>query len=304
MQNTTSGQLLNVDTSNNNITLNGLNSAQLNTWNSTSSMPVTRDVAATVTANGYVYVIDGLDASNTVYSTVYYARLNADGSIPASGTGSWTTTIPTPTALRSAMGTYANGYIYIMGGKDSAGNAQDTVYSAKVNPDGTLGTWHTLSNNLDSCGYTGTTNNQVYDGAAISADGYLYMVGGRDDPNAQGVVCYAKTNSDGTTSAWATTTALNTNVQQAAVAVANGYMYVIGGWGGSNTGQNIVQYAPLNSDGTVGSWTTSGNTLATDLCGEAATVANGYLYAIGGYSDTNCSTSATSTIEYAQLNAN
>jgi Concanavalin A-like lectin/glucanases superfamily/Bacterial Ig domain len=80
----------------------------------------------------------------------------------------------------------------------------------------------------------------------------------------------------------------------------NGYLYIVGG----NTGPSCtttVRMAPINGNGTIGSWSTT-SSLPAARCGnvEAVTVANGFMYAAGGFDNGN----VTSAVYYAQINAN
>jgi hypothetical protein len=58
-----------------------------------------------------------------------------------------------------------------------------------------------------------------------------------------------------------------------------------------------VYYAPLNSNGSVGSWSTNVNALPAALDGAKATSANGYIYFLGG-SDGSSSVGSTKTTSY------
>jgi hypothetical protein len=77
----------------------------------------------------------------------------------------------------------------------------------------------------------------------------------------------------------------------------NGYLYILGG-GHGLTKYNDVQYAPLNSNGTIGTWA---NTTAINLTRSFANAVayNGYLYIIGGYSG-----GYLADVERAPINAN
>src|SRR6185503_4833544 len=81
VQNQTGGSLLNVDSTNSNITLAGNNSGEVSVWQTAvNALPIKRDSHTSVVANGYVYVFGGWNG--TAYtSTVYYAKLNDDGSV-------------------------------------------------------------------------------------------------------------------------------------------------------------------------------------------------------------------------------
>ena len=159
----------------------------------------------------------------------------------------------------------ANGYVYVIGGDDGT---QTLVQYAKLNADGTLGQWQTAANSL--------LNGGVYSHTSVVANGYVYALGGTGpDLAATTTVSYAKLNSDGTVGTWATTTPLGATQQFHTSAVANGYVYAIGG----SSNQVIIQYAKLNNNGTLGSWQTT-TTLATGQDSASSVVANGYVYVL------------------------
>jgi hypothetical protein len=63
--------------------------------------------------------------------------------------------------------------------------------------------------------------------------------------------------------------------------VYNGYVYEIGGQGGSYSILATVEYAPINSNGTLGTWATT-TSLPTGTEYATSMVYNGYVYEIGG----------------------
>ncbi len=83
----------------------------LGTWAATTSFTDNRRNASTVIANGYIYIMGGIDY--TFYlDDVQYAPIIANGTI-----GSWTATRSfTGTRNSQASVTY-NGYVYISGGQ-------------------------------------------------------------------------------------------------------------------------------------------------------------------------------------------
>jgi opacity protein-like surface antigen len=75
--------------------------------------------------------------------------------------------------------------------------------------------------------------------------------------------------------------------------VNNGYIYTTGGWiVAANT--STVQYAQINSNGTLGAWLTT-TPLPRAVYGHSAVVYNGYIYATGGLAYGRVSISGTST---------
>jgi hypothetical protein len=87
-------------------------------------------------------------------------------------------------------------------------------------------------------------------------------------------------------------------VYGASTVAYNGYMYQLGGYNGT-AGISTTYYAPINANGTLGSWTST-TALPTTLYNATAVVYNGYVYVMGGYNGS----SEQSTVYYAQLNSN
>ncbi|MEK9195875.1 MAG: hypothetical protein AAB914_00745, partial [Patescibacteria group bacterium] len=247
----------------------------IGTWSTSSTydLPLARQEAVVVTANGYLYVIGGYNGSVAV-KTTYYAKINSDGSL-----GEWRTNSPDIPAVRSAAaGFVANGYVYVTGGADNTPTVQSTIYYAKLNADGTTGSWLT-----NSGGIGGASATRALHTAAV-ANGYVYIIGGIDgSTTTQSTVGYGKLNADGTITGWGTGTAMTTALDRHTSTVANGYLYVIGGestYGG--TKQAKVYYVALNNNGSIGDWITSGSVLSVTLMDHATAFANGYIYALGG----------------------
>ena len=152
-------------------------------WNSTSNLPAARDDSATIAANGFIYAIGGNNSSGNSQSDVYYAELNADGTLT-----SWDTAASLP-AARTTASVVANGYVYAIGGCNNAGwdctgTAQSTVYYAKLNNNGTIGGWFTATNSLPLTLFANTA----------TANGYIYMVGGWNGASSQPGVYYTSTS--------------------------------------------------------------------------------------------------------------
>ncbi len=247
--------------------------------NATTSLPAATEYATSVVYNGYVYEIGGWNGSAGV-TTVDYAPIYADGAL-----GTWTATTSLPAATDGATSVVYNGYVYEIGGYTTAALA--TVDYAPINSNGTLGTW------------TATTSLPAANDSATSVvyNGYVYQIGGGNGSAYLATVDYAPINSNGTLGTWTATTSLLAATEYATSVVYNGYVYEIGGWNGSVV-VTTVDYAPINANGTLGTWTATTSLPATT---EYATsvVYNGYVYEIGGYT-----TAALATVDYAPINAN
>jgi len=291
IQNASSGSLLSVDTINNAITLNGNNSGEVTAWSTNAdALPNVRANHSSVVANGYVYVIGGFDNTFNPVSTVYYAKLNADGSV-----GTWNTAANALPAVRDFHSSVvANGYVYVIGGQNTT-TTVSTVYYAKLNADGSVGTWNTAANALPNPRDSQTS---------VVANGYVYVIGGFDSTsgtNPVSTVYYAKLNADGSVGTWNTAANTLPAARFSATSVAaNGYVYVMGGDDSGFNPHTEVYYAKLNADGSVGTWNTAANALPAARDNHSSVVSNGYVYVLGGEDTTG---DPVTTALYAKLNA-
>jgi hypothetical protein len=257
-----------------------LSTGDVQPWQTTTALPVTTITAASATYNGYEYVLGGQGNNNAVY----YAKLNSDGTV-----GAWQTSansIPGLQQWRATAVAY-NGYLYDIAGFD--GGALNDVYYAPLNADGSVGTWVSSGSTLPD--YLESLTSVVH-------DGYVYVIGGNEDGSVNvNTVYYAKLNNDGSVGSWTSSgSTLPVATRRLASAVYGDYVYVLGGY--TSTYSNAVYYAKLNSDGTVGAWSTSANVLPQGLEQLTAEAYNGFVYAIGG--DNGSGPSAA--VYYAPIN--
>jgi N-acetylneuraminic acid mutarotase len=241
-----------------------------------------RSGLATVAYNGYMYILGGYASTGSNQNDVQYAAINS-----STGTiGAWSTTSSFANGRGGLDAVAYNGYMYILGGYDGSTNYNDVQYAA-INSNGTLGTWAATAS------FTTGRRSPV----AAVYNGYVYLAGGQNGTNYYNDVQYAPVNADGTLGSWATTSSFTTNRYSPGMAAYNGYLYVLGGYNSTNGLLSDVQYASINSDGTLGSWaTTTSLTSTRDSFGVA--VYNGYIYVMGGYTG-----SYATTVQYAAINA-
>jgi N-acetylneuraminic acid mutarotase len=255
---------------------------------SANALPVEAGYATSVTYNGYAYEMGGY-YNNGVSNAIRYAKLNSDGSV-----GAWSTSANAlPQAIAAGSSVTHNGYVYVMGGRDATNGYTNTVYYAKFNSDGTVGTWNTSVNSLPLSMSSAT---------AVTDNGYVYVLGGWgggiNGNYGLSTVYYAKLNSDGTVGTW--NTSVNSLPQATLNSTAvtyNGYVYLMGGSDG-NVSRSTVYYAKFNSDGTVGTWNTSVNSLPLIIAEATSVTYNGYVYYMGGYSN-----GVSSAVFYAKFNS-
>ncbi|MDO8429831.1 MAG: hypothetical protein Q7S73_00500, partial [bacterium] len=139
---TTTPNIANFEVATRTIAFNSGADGALGAWATANALPGIRGLHSSIIANGYVYVIGGTDGS--YQSTIYYAKLNSDGS-----TGAWSTNANALPEIRGAHSSIvANGYVYVIGGSISGVSYQSTVFYAKLNSDGSTSAWATNANAL------------------------------------------------------------------------------------------------------------------------------------------------------------
>ena len=218
--------------------------------------------------------------------------------------GRWTATTPFNNPRVGHRSALHGKYLYVLGGHsyDSEKRLRlyDDVQYATLGDDGNIrGGWHTttpfpVSRTGHSC---------------VTYKGYLYVIAGGDGLSYYSDVRYAPINDDGSISSGAWHTSPHElNVPRAAhsslVAEINGqaYLYVIGGVGDVN-GETIhfdhVEYAPINPDGSIGSWTVNQSTFTLGRSAAGTALINGYVYVTGGWGD--ILTDIFPDVQYAHL---
>jgi len=284
--------------------------------------------------------ITGAVITSLTNGTTYYIWLKSKNSLGTSGFGEVASGIPLsiPAAPGAASVTPANGQILLLwkavpfaaayevwyGTSGSSGDAAKfgedvTVTSAAITPL-TNGTtyyiWLKAKNSVGTSGfgaavsgtpfipsawnYTTPLTSVIYDHAMVSNNNYIYGVGVDSSSGLIGVQ-YAPVNADGTAGSWTFTTSFATERRFPASVVYNGYIYVIGGLNGGTLCLNDVQYATINLDGTIGSWTAT-TSFPTARYGHTSVVYNNKIYVIGGC--TNSGTlSSLNDVQYAPINA-
>ncbi len=235
-------------------------------------------------------------------STAVTLNLVATVSFNPSGM-TWGTTMALPKALSGLRAVGVPGtssttaFAIVTGGYDITSNANTTtVWSNNLNPDGTVGsatntTWTTIATSPLPSTLAHHAMAEADDSNSLVASGqrYIYVIGGQvhsaDTPGGTNTIYMASVNA--TTGVVGTWTTLTSNLPQALVGesatVHNGYLYVAGGlFGNNNIPTSAVYSAPVNSDGTIGTWATATNTLLTARAFGTMFVSGGVIYYING----------------------
>lgn len=260
--------------------------------------------AGTVYAN-YIYLVGGAAPGLSNIKTVRYAKFDNSNNVTAVDGTAWKQPLDSngnPVEMstgreRGAAFGY-NGYLYTLGGYDSSGGGLlSDIQFAKIN----------VSNgSLEQFDISTVTINQRWGLSVPVSNSYAYILGGCT--SGASPTCTGRTDTLQTFQIYNNDSGAPANYSSAAnlfptdrfgisATVNNGYMYLAGGCVGDldcNDAANIVEYALLNADGSVGTWNTTA-TLPGDRVYGQLEQAGGTLYYIGGQDD---SKAAQSTIYY------
>ncbi len=285
-------------------------------WCSSSdyALPSERSNFSLVAYNGYLYAIGGANASGTLQSTVYIAKIGANGEPRL-----WHPTNTDPntwvywyqdsnlTSVRSDFtATAYNNRLYLIGGRSSSGPVS-SVQIADIRPTGTLGSWASS---------TALPSNVYGHGAAIYND-RIYVLGGSNSVGGapQTASYYNKINADGSLNNWISTTPLPSGRFTGGgtmAAVWGAYLYISSGCSAVNgsgycTGvHSSIQLASINADGSLDTWNTVGTALDERLGGNLISW-RGHLYRVGGCVSQNgstgdCGEATLDAIRYGKIN--
>ena len=218
-----------------------------NVWFAMAPMPTARLGLATVSVNGLIYAIGGVN-NNTVVNTV-------EAYNPSTNT--WSTAASMPTARFGLAAAVANGKIYAIGGGNQASLSTVEVYDPSTN------TWSTAAPLPTATWFL----------AAAAVNGKIYAIGGQHN----NVFLNTVEAYDPSTNTWSSAASLPTANAVLAAAVANGKIYAIGGESDAHTIVSTVEAYDPSTD----TWSPAAS-LSTPNAELAAAAANGKIYAIGG----------------------
>jgi hypothetical protein len=208
---------------------------------------------------------------------------------------SWGTTTTLPTALTGLRAvavpgtTSTSAFAIVTGGYNGSGNTT-TVWSNTLSNTGTVGgTWQGVPTSPlpstvahHAMAEADPTNSLVASGKA-----YVYVIGGQMLPtDVGGTSSIYMASVDPTSGAVGTWTQLTNSLPQSLMAasatVHNGYLYVAGGLNTTGMPVAAVYSAPVNADGTIGTWTTATNALPMARAFGTMVVFGGIIYYING----------------------
>ncbi|TSC63833.1 MAG: Uncharacterized protein G01um101493_322, partial [Microgenomates group bacterium Gr01-1014_93] len=207
------------------------NEGNVSPWEEFASLPGNRGLGAAVIAGNRIYYAGGFDNSNVVRGEIYYADINPNGTL-----GAWTTSaisLPEP-LFGFGMVEHENNIIVFGGFNGSV--FRNKAYRASVNPNGSISAFTETS----------ALPEAVYRSSFVKIGSTLISAAGHNGTSLITKVYYTNINSDGTIDPWQqSANTLPQGMTGSAMAHANGFLYVTGGFGSSGY-LDTVYYAPLN----------------------------------------------------------
>ncbi len=285
--------------------------------NTDYDLPEERRSFSLVAYNGFLYAIGGEDDSGNFESTVYIAKIGANGEPSLwhptdDNKANWvywyedtSGALSTPTRYGAAKA--FNNRLYFLGGETSGG-VVSTVQYTDFEPTGTLSGWTTSG--------TSSMSTPRYMHSVEAYNDYLYVIGG--DANTSGsllnTVDYVKLANDGTfDGSWESTSAFSSARRTNGgkfTAVYGAYIYLTGGCVSVSSGycQSVgdeIQIASIFADGSLGDWSTDSNE-TNNRVGYGLHTWQGHVYRVGGCTSVSpgshdCST-ALSGVDFGTIN--
>jgi hypothetical protein len=184
----------------------------LGPWQPVTS-PTIRLVPAAIAVGNFLYVLGGAASGDGSQKSVERAMISPDGTL-----GPWQFMSSMNVERSNSAAVQVGNYIYIFGG--TTGSVfLNSVERAAVNADGTLGPWQMLMPMLTI----------RYGLTAISAQGYIYALGGTNNVEYSDSVERAAILPDGTLADWQFVDSMNTERAWAGATIVNNRIYEVGG---------------------------------------------------------------------------
>jgi hypothetical protein len=203
---------------------------------------------------GHLYVVGGIDDTAAPTTSVYHSTVELDRSNPV-----WTTETALPAPLHSMGVAVFRSWLYVVGGATTGNAPVAEVYRARINEDGSLGSWESQPSLPAPRAYP----------AVAQAAGVLYALGGETAANAPGDGTLTGTRSGDvhynplnlrtgelSDPSWTAnpSSMIKDRAKHTAVA-AGGWVLVSGGlYNGSGSSSTEHSFADIDLDGTLGSF--------------------------------------------------
>lgn len=243
----------------------------IGTWAFGTALPAAVGYTQCVVVKNKLYVLGGSDnnSGSNILNSVYYAQINSDGTL-----GAWVTASNLPSGFCAGQAFVTKNKLHLIGGYNGEQILGITnCYTASIDSDGTLGAWSSATSLI-----TG-----VYWSKIVVTKNRVHLLGGEiSGTNNTSNIQTAVINADGTLGTWSVSGTLPNAISHSKIIVCNSRVYLLGGYTGS-VYLSTVYTAPINDDGTLGSWVLTNITTPVNYLHNAVFVTKNRVYLIGGW---------------------
>lgn len=233
-------------------------------WTSTTALPYAVYAATCFVTVNRVYILGGTNGTNMITAVI-----NADGTL-----GAWEVVAKTPPYnLLEPKVVVTKNRVYLLSANMNGGHL-NAMYSCTFGSDGVISNWSTAGS-LPISGISQTfiavTRNRVY------------LIGGTGTQDITTSIFVASINQDGTLGSWSNSgLSLPTGVYNYTSGfVTRSKVFIVHPYGG-NGYSNIHYEAPINADGTLGTWTIASKASMSGVNNFALFVTSTRVYILGG----------------------
>lgn len=209
----------------------------------------------------------------TICMCILIAQLGNKVYAITDATNVWQATTSLPLKVASTSVSSFNGKLYIFGGANTIDYS--AIYTSSFSANGSIAAWSSANNILPQTRYWA---------AAAQKGSRIYILGGSSlniPGNFTDIVSYSMIQDDGEVSSWQTLDSIPQKLGMGAAAIIGDRIYFAGGFNNGGA-SNKVYSAVINSDGTLGKWSTAGN-MPEARYGLSMLSYNGHLIILGGY---------------------
>jgi hypothetical protein len=229
---------------------------------------------------GSLYAIGG--GNTEPLATVERAAIDASGSL---GTFSVMSGVSLPSPTEAPTAVVLGNSLHVVGGLTGTSSSRSVV-RASIDGDGLLDTAV-----VGTSAYAYAGGRSYFTSAVVGNNFYAfggYQPAGGLVSETAASIDQANIGADGTLGAFTSASAsLAEPLRRLSAAVVGNYVYIIGGSNLTTPALTTVEQATIEPDGSLTSFVKLPNGLVTGRTSHAVAVAGNYLYAIGGFYDSN-----------------
>jgi hypothetical protein len=241
-------------------------------WDNTSStLLYGLTEASVVVTKNRVYIVGGYGDIGGVFSVkdnTFTAVINTDGTL-----GTWSAGPSLALPMSESQAFTTKNHAHMVSGI-TTGNAYTLqTNTAEINADGTITAW-TIGQPIPA--------NRMYSSVIVTKD-KVFLLGGWDGTFMSSSIV-AAINEDGTLGTWGAGPAIPVGLMRSQAVSAGDFIYLLGGQNASGTSA-VVQKAPIDVNGDIGTWTTS-ETLNTVRKNACSVITGNKIHLFGGHGET------------------